>query len=230
MAKNKKHSKGEKNIEAVEGALSKTEQFIENNQNRIFWIVGVIVVIAAGYIGYTRFIMEPREQSARAEIYMAERYFEKDSLEKALYGDGMYLGFKDIISEYRFTKTANLARYYAGISYFRLGYYEDAIDHLKSYRKRDQILGALAYGAIGDAYVELGQKDNALRYYRRAYRHEPNKFTTPIFLFKAAQVNEYKEDYDKALELYKKIRDEYHDSREARDIEKYISRAKAKIN
>ncbi len=230
MAKHKDHSKGEKRVEAVEGALSKTEQFIERNQKLIFWVVGVIVVIAAAYIAYTRFVMEPREQSAGEEIYMAEKYFEKDSLEKALYGDGIHLGFLDIISEFRYTKTANLARYYAGISYLRLGEYEEAIDYLESYRARDQILGALAYGAIGDAYLELGKKDDAVRYYTRAYRHEPNIFTTPIFLFRAAQLYEYMGNYDEALRLYKQIKNEYSDSREARNIDRYIARTQARLD
>ncbi len=232
MAKSKKHTKkveaGEKNIEAVEGALSKTEQFIENNQNRIFWIVGIIVVIVAGYIGYTRFVLEPREQSAKAEIYMAEKYFEQDSLELALYGDGMHYGFLDIISEYRFTNTANLAKYYSGISYLRLGEYHEAIDYLESYRADDQILGAMAYGAIGDAYLKLDEKDNAIDYYTDAYNHEPNHLTTPIFLFKAAQLHEHSEQYEEALRLYKKIRDDYPDSDEANNIERYIARTQAK--
>ncbi len=230
MTKHKKHTKGEKNIEAVEGALSKTEQFIENNQNLIFWIVGAIVIIAAGYIGYTRFFIEPREQSAKSEIFMAENYFEKDSLELALYGDGIHLGFVDIIEDYSMTKTANLARYYAGISYFKLGEYNEAIEYLKDYRARDQILGAMSYGVIGDAYLELGDEDNALRYYTRAYRHEPNALTTPVFLFKAAQLNEYIGKYNEAIRLYKRIRDEYEGSEEARNIERYIARAEALVD
>lgn len=230
MTKHKKHTKGEKNIEAVEGALSKTEQFIENNQNLIFWIVGAIVIIAAGYIGYTRFFIEPREQSAKSEIFMAENYFEKDSLELALYGDGIHLGFVNIIEDYSMTKTANLARYYAGISYFKLGEYNEAIEYLKDYRARDQILGAMSYGVIGDAYLELGDEDNAIRYYTRAYRHEPNALTTPVFLFKAAQLNEYIGKYNEAVRLYKRIRDEYQDSEEARNIERYIARAEALVD
>ena len=230
MAKHKKHTKGEKNIEAVEGALSKTEQYIEKNQNLIFWVVGVIVVIAAVYIGYTRYVLEPREQMAKSEIFIAEQYFEKDSLTLALYGDGLNLGFLDIISEYRMTRTANLAKYYAGLSYLKLGNYDEAIDHLKSYRARDQILGAMALGAIGDAYLQLNKPNNALRYYTRAYRYQPNNFTTPIFLFKAAQLNEYKNNYSEALKLYKQIRDEYQDSQEARNIDRYIARAQQMID
>ncbi len=228
MAKEKKsEQQGEKNIVAVEEALSKSEQFIERNQNILIGVVTLIVLIIAGYIGYTRFVLEPREQEASAEIYMAEKYFEQDSLRLALEGDGAHLGFLDIISDYRMTKTANLARYYAGVSYLNLGEYDEAIDHLKSFRKRDKMLGAMAYGAIGDAYLELDDKRNAVRYYTRAADHEPNELTTPVFLMKAAMVYELKGDYSSALEQYKRVQKEYGNTTEGRDIERYIARAKS---
>lgn len=228
MAKKKTHKgQDEKGIVAVEEALSKSEQFIERNQNTIIWVVTVIVAIIAGYIGYTRFILDPREQEAGAEMFMAETYFNDQEYELALEGDGNYPGFLDIISDYRLTKSANLARYYAGLSLLKLGEYEEAIDHLRRFRGRDQILGAMAYGAIGDAFLELGDKGNASRYYRRAYRFKPNNFTTPLFLFKAGLLFELKEEYGEALRLYRRIASEYKDSAEGRDIERYIARAEA---
>lgn len=226
MKKNKKTEQGEKNIVAVEEALSKSEQFIERNQNLLIGTVALIVLIIGGYIGYTRFVLEPREQEARAEIFMAEQYFEKDSLRLALEGDGAYLGFLDIISDYRMTRTANLARYYAGVSYLNLGEYEEAIEHLKKFRRRDQLLGAMALGAIGDAYLALDDKTNAARYYSRAASHEPNRLTTPAFLMKAGAVYEMLGQHDKAMEAYKRIQTEFRDSNEARNIERYIERAR----
>lgn len=230
MVKNKKTTKGEKNVEAVEEALSKSERFIETNQNLILGIVAVIVLIVAGYIGYTRFVMEPREQNARAEIFMAEKYFEQDSLELALYGDGANYGFLDIIDNYRFTKTANLARYYAGISYLRLGDYERTIEYLKSFKPRDQILGSMSKGVTGDAYLELGEEQKALEYYTKAFNYEPDKLTAPVFLLKAAKLNEKTENYSEALNLYKKIQEDYPDSQEARNIEKHIGKMEVKAN
>jgi tetratricopeptide (TPR) repeat protein len=224
--KNKNKDASEKNIVAVEEALSKSEQFIERNQNILIGVVAAIVLIIAGYIGYTRFILEPREKEARAEMFMAERFFERDSLRIALEGDGANLGFLDIISEYRMTKTANLARYYAGISLLKMGEYEDAIKHLKRFRGRDQVVTTMAYGAIGDAYLQLGDNRNALKYYTRAFNHKPNDFTTPLFLFKAATVHELNQDHDKAVELYKRISDDYPNSNEGRNAERFIARAK----
>ncbi len=229
MSKNVKDQKADKNIIAVEKALSRSEQFIEKNQKLILIAVGVILLIVALFIGFTRFYLPAREKSARAEMFMAENYFEKDSLSLALKGDGLHLGFLDIISDFKYTKSANLARYYAGITHLHLGQYEDAIKHLVKFKKRDQMLGAMAYGAIGDAYVELENISKGLEYYEKAYKFKPNEFTTPIFLFKAGMLNEINGNLKKALELYQKIKDDYENSNEGRNIDRYIARVSARL-
>ena len=228
--KEKKKDQSEKNIVAVEEALSKSEQFIERNQNILIGSVAVIVLLIAGYIGYTRFVLEPREQEARAEMFTAEKYFEQDSLRLALEGDGIHLGFLDIISDYRMTSTANLARYYAGISLLNMGEYEEAIDHLKKFRRRDQMLGAMALGAIGDAYLALEDTRNAIRYYNRAVDYRPNELTTPAFLMKLGMVHEHEGNYNNALEAYKRIRNEYPNTTEGRNVERFIARVKTAQN
>ena len=228
--KEKKKDQSEKNIVAVEEALSKSEQFIERNQNILIGSVAVIVLLIAGYIGYTRFVLEPREQEARAEMFTAEKYFEQDSLRLALEGDGIHLGFLDIISDYRMTRTANLARYYAGISLLNMGEYEEAIDHLKKFRRRDQMLGAMALGAIGDAYLALEDTRNAIRYYNRAVDYRPNELTTPAFLMKLGMVHEHEGNYNNALEAYKRIRNEYPNTTEGRNVERFIARVKTAQN
>ncbi len=227
MAKRKKKKVDDKNIMAVEEALSKSEQFIEKNQNAIVYTIAIIVILIAGYIGYTRFILQPREKEGLSEMFMAEKYFEKEDYELALEGDGEYPGFLDIISDYRMTKASNLARYYAGISLIMLDEYEEGISQLDRFRKRDQILGAMAYGAMGDAYWDMGELDMAARYYRRAYRYKPNNLTTPVFLLKAGLLYEHKGNYQEALKRYERIQNEYPNTTEGRDIEKYIARAKA---
>jgi len=227
MKKNKTTDQGDKNIVAVEEALSKSEQFIERNQNMLIGAVVVVVLIIGAYIGYTRYILEPREEQARAEIFMAEKYFEQDSLQLALEGDGANLGFLDIISDYGMTQTANLARYYAGVSYLNLGEYENAIEHLKKFRKRDKLLGAMAYGAIGDAYLELDDLDNAASYYKRAAKHEPNELTSPAFFMKLGTVYELQGKHSEALEAYEAIKSDFQNTNEGRNIDRHISRVSA---
>ncbi len=231
MAKSKKTSKkqDDKNIKAVEEALSRSEQFIERNQNILIYTITLVVLIISGYIGYTRFILSPREKAAQEEMFMAQKYFERGDFELALEGEAedMTLGFLDIMEEFRRTTSANLSRYYAGISLIQLGELEEGIDYLKRFRTRDQILGSMKYGAIGDAYWELGELEKAARYYRRAYQYKPDKLTAPAYLLKAGLLFEHKGEYDEAIRLYERIRKEYTNSNEGREIEKYIARAKA---
>ena len=227
MAKKTNKKIDDKNIVAVEEALGRSEQFIEQNQNKIIWVVAVIVAIIAGYIGFTRFILAPREREAQAEMFMAEKYFEQDQYEMALEGDGTYPGFLDIISDYRMTRSANLARYYAGVTYLRQGEFTEAINMLKRFKPRDQIVGAMSFGAIGDAYLELEDMHQAARYYRKAYRYKPNDFTTPLFLFKAGLLFEEMGEFKDALLVYERIKKEYANSNEGRNIDRYIARARA---
>ncbi len=212
------------NLQEIESALTKTEQFIEDNQKIITYAIGVIVLVVLGYLGFNKFYMQPREKEAQSQMFMAEQYFEKDSFNLALNGDGNYLGFLDIIDDYGMTKSANLARYYAGISYLRSGQYEDAIDQLGSFSTDDLVLGPVAEGAKGDAYLELGQKDKALKQYQKAASMTTNEFTTPIYLLKAGNLLESEGDLNKALALYKEIKEKFAESAEGRNIDKYIAR------
>ena len=118
-----------------------------------------------------------------------------------------------------------LANYYAGISYLQLKDFDNAIDYLKDFNSDDIILSSLALGSIGDCYLELNDVDNALSYYKKAISNSDNSFTTAKYLMKEALVMENNSDFDKALKIYLNIQDNYKDSREAQNIEKYIYRA-----
>jgi len=225
----KQLDKTEERIVKVEEAFSKTEQFIEKNQKIILIVVGAIVIVVLGFFGFRRFYLAPKEKEAQSQMFMAEKYFEMDSINKALNGDGNYIGFLDIIDQYGMTKSANLAEYYAGICFLKKGEFEKAIEHLKEFSSKDAFVGPMAKMGIGDAYMELGKKDEAIEYYRKASSQQVNDLTTPLYLMRAAFVYEDQGKFDKAVELYEKIQKEHLKSTEARDIDKYIELAKAKM-
>jgi len=226
----KKIDNTEEKIHAVEEALSKSEKFIEKNQKILTIVIGSAVVIVLGIFAFQKLYIAPREKAAQGQIFMAQKYFEQDSLNKALNGDGQNLGFLDIIDEYSMTKASNLAKYYSGIIYLKQGKYQDAITYLEKFDSDDEFVGPMATGGIADAYMELGQKDKALEYYLKASGMQENDLTTPLYLMRAAYVNEDLGKYDKAVELYTKIQKEHPKSAEARDIDKYITEASAKVS
>lgn len=224
MAKKKQGKEG--GIENVESALTRTEQFIEDNQKIIIRVVTGILLVVVVFIGTKRFYLQPLQEEANGQMFVAEQYFETDSFSLALYGDGNYSGFLQIIDDYGITRAANLAKYYAGISFLRLGQYEDAIEYLKKFKSDDKMVAPVATGAIGDAYVELGELKEGLDYYIRAASQSENDFTSPMFLMKAGLLNETLENPNGALKLYEQIRRDYPDYARRNNIEKYITRSR----
>jgi len=221
----KKGNKTDDQFAQIEETLSKTEQYIENNQENLIRIVGAIVVVIALFIGYQKLYIAPMEKEAQVEMFMAELYFQKDSFNLAVNGRGEHLGFIDIADEYSGTKAGELANYYAGLSYLNSGNFESAIEYLEDFSSDDIILSSLAIGCIGDAYMELSDTDNALSYYEDASSYSDNEFTTPRYMIKQAMIHESNGDFEDALDLYKEIEENYKTSREGNGIEKYISRA-----
>jgi len=227
--KKKKDASAEEKFEGVENLLTRTERYIEENQKSLTFIVLAIIVVVFGYIGYRQLYVAPMEEEASSRMHMAERYFEADSFQLALYGDNANYGFLDIIDNYGVTQTANLAKYYAGISFLHLGEYEDAIAHLSRFHSRDEYLSAIAIGAMGDAYIELGETGEAASMYSKAANRRDNVFTSPLYFKKAGLAYEELGKYDKALEMFQTILDEYPESNEADDARKYVGRVKTRL-
>src|SRR5437762_9593323 len=103
----------------VQEVYGKAEHYIEQNQKSLSVIVGAIVLLIGGYFAWTKLYVAPMEIDAQKDMFVAEQYFEKDSIKKAINGDGNYFGFKYIVDEYGVTKAGNLARYYLGICYLK---------------------------------------------------------------------------------------------------------------
>ena len=88
------------------------------------------------------------------------------------------------------------------------------------------MLGSIAIGATGDAYIELGDNKKGIAKYLEAAEFADNSFNTPLFLMKAAEIYELEGNYNDALKLYQRIQNEYPESTEGQSIEKYIARVK----
>ncbi|MBT8287010.1 MAG: tetratricopeptide repeat protein [Flavobacteriaceae bacterium] len=218
-----------------EGA-SKTEEWVIRNQKYIFMVIGAVAVVVLGYLGYTKFIQEPKEVEAKNDMFLAQQYFdqavnstEKDSLfTLALNGSEGQFGMLDIISNHGSTKAGNMANYYAGMAYLNLKDYQNAIKYLSDFGSDDDALGPLAQGGIGDAFVQLNQPEDALDYYIKAAKLKTNNFTTPMFLMKAGIIAIQLEKNADALKYFKRIKEEFPNSTEAANVDLFIGQAESK--
>ena len=222
-------------LNTLDETASKSEQWIEKNSKPLFYSLVGIVVIFLAFLGYNKYIVEPNELEASNELAFPRKYFDEaatagsgiDSLlNLGLEGaDGKY-GFVDIASSYSGTDAGNLANYYAGASYLQMKQYDKAIEYLSKFDSDDEMLGPVALGAIGDAFSDINQPEDAIEYYEKAANKKENEFTTPLFLYKAGQTAMSLKQYSKAEKLFTQIKTKYSKSDQGKDIEKFINAAK----
>ena len=220
-------------FETLDTTANKTEEWVVKYQNFILGFIGVVAIGVLGYLGYKNFVVEPKAQEAVSELNQAQYYFElavnsieSDSLyRRALNGGEGKYGFLDIIENYKGTPAAKLATYSAGMAYLNLKEYENAIIYLDQFKADDILLSALAKGAIGDAFAQLGQIDDAYDYYIQASKVSENMYSTPKYLYKAAMLGAENGKIKQAISFLERIEKEYPKAEEA----KWVAVQKGKL-
>jgi len=221
MAK-EKFKKEDEQLENVNEALGSAGQWIEDHQNLLLGIVAGIVVVVLGFIGVRKYVIEPHALEASNENAKAVNYFLQNDWEKALNGDDAEcIGFLAIADEYAMYQEGELASLYAGICYYQLGQYEEAIEYLKKFSAGDMMIDPASHQMLGDAYVQLGELDKAVKAFDAAAK-SGNELIAPKSLKKAGLVYMQQGKKAEAKKCFEQIRDNYPQSMESQDIDKYI--------
>lgn len=230
MAKKRKKAQDQtdKFFEAEKRIELEARNFFDRNGKIITGITaGIFALIALGY-GYKQLVKIPKEIKAQDMMVQAQHYFEQDSFNLALNGDGVTYGFKEVINKYSGTNAGNGARLYAGISSLHLGEYENAISYLEKFKTDDNILNARKNGMIGDAKAELGDLNSAISYYSKAVQvDEHNIITAPFYLYKLAMAQNARDQTSKAVETLEKLVSQFPGEHEIFDAEKELARLQA---
>ena len=206
--------------DALENKLEDVGDFFQQNRNIVLGIVGGIVLLIAGFVGY-RAYQSSQDETAQVELFPSVYKLESDSLKQALTGDGRTPGLLAIADNYGSTSAGNLAEFYAGLSLLKQGKYDEAINHLKDFSSSDLLVQARAYALIGDAYMEKKSYEEAADSYKKAADYKPNKFFTPGYLMKLAVAYEQAKQNDKAITTYNDIIEKYAQSAEAVSAKRY---------
>ncbi|MHB1922958.1 MAG: tetratricopeptide repeat protein, partial [Chitinophagaceae bacterium] len=128
-----------------------------------------------------------------------------------------------VIQRYGNTQVGNLSKYCAGVCYVRLGQYQQGINLLKEFDADDQVIQAMDYGIMGDAYMELGKTQRGIAYYKKAAYYRDNALISPFYLKRAGMALEKVGKNQDAIDIFKQIKDKYPQSLEGRDIDKYLA-------
>lgn len=216
--------------------VEKARGFWEDYSKPVTYIGSAIILLIAGWTIYKYMFKIPKEEKANEIVFVTQKYFTEftnatDSSKaliaaKVLNGDGANPGALKIINNYSGTTAANLCEYYAGACYLHLGQFDKAIKFLKDFDADDATqIESRAYGMLGDASAELNKNDDALSYYKKAANvNEKDDFTSSEFLFRAALFAEATGKTKEAIDLFKKIKNNYPLSEKAADVDRYLAK------
>lgn len=217
----------------VEKTNNKEDFFLKFKKQIITGVV-VVLLVVAGAILYNVFVAGPREDKASTAIAKGEQYFNEEQFDKALNGDGAgYVGFVKIASDYSSTDAGNLANLYAGLSFYNLGKYTEAVTYLEKFStKGDAMVSPTATAALANAYAQTGNVDKAINTLKKAAdmadskAEDVNNSISPTFLLQAGKLLESQKKNDEALKIYQDIKKKYVNSSlvQSSEIDKYIER------
>lgn len=208
-----------------EKVVDSARDFWGKNNKVITYVLAGLVVVIGGYFAYKNFYKSPAEAKASEAIWKAEDYYRLDSFQLALNGDGVNTGFLKAISKYSGTKAGNLSKFYAGACYMQLGDFNNAIKHLKDFSTSQVEVKLRATGLLGDAYSELGKKQEAIDQYKKAGTlFDKDDVNSPEYLFRAAMLNQELGKNKDAIELLHTIKDKYPQSQRAFEVDKYLGK------
>lgn len=223
MAKKKEQfAKQDEQLQEVNEALTGAGKWIEDNSTVISICVAVVAVVIMAIIAINQFVIKPKALEASNENAKAVVYFMAGDFDKALAGDDAEcIGFEAIAEEYH-NQQGKLAALYAGICYFEKGEYEEAAKYLNKFDADDVNIDPAAHQLLGDAYVELGEYGKAAKAFEAAAK-SGNEMIAPMSLKKAGIVYLHEGEKAKALKAFKAIKENYPQSSEAQDIDKFIA-------
>ena len=213
---------------AVAEAVSKTEQFFQQNGKKVVLaVVAVVALAVAGYL-YKSLVIDANAEKASELIIEAQNRFgvETPDFALALNGDENGAGFLDVVEQYGSTASGNIAKHYAGICYLRLGDLENADKYLAMYKPVNklgaEVVKAQNLGLRGDIAVENGDYEAAVALYKKAVAASANIYTAPLYLYKQIVVYAALGNKAEAQKCFDTIQAKYPVSAELREAEKVL--------
>ena len=200
--------------------------FYEDNRTLVYGIGAAVVALALAVPGYMYYQQQQAEQ-ANERLGQILPVYEQGNFEQALNGTNEATGLIEISNQYGGTSAGNLAIFYTANALYQQGEDERALEFYQRFEKSNDFMGASALAAEASIYETRGEYDQAATHYEEAAAQYDNELTAPRYLLEAGQAYEEAGSYSAAVEAYQRVVNEYPDSDQVPDAERFLARARA---
>lgn len=195
-------------------------QLKENNRLRLTtYVLGSVIAILVVYFSYIQFVWNPGNEKSKDAYWVGLNHAVKDSVDLAI--DEL----EPVVKKHNGKDGGELAQFILARQYMAKGEFKKAIEELEDVDVEDTYISVYKLGLQGDCYSELKNYEEAIELYIEAAEKNENEKTSPEYLFKAGLVAEKLKDFEKATELYTRIKSNFLTFSNTKAIDKYIARA-----
>ena len=203
--------------DTVVTAYARALGYFENNRSVVFGAAAVILLIATLIVGLS-WNQGRQNEKALSEMAVAVQHFESGDFQAALDGDASFTGLVEIADRYGSTDSGNLANYYAGDAFFRVGDLDQALEYFEAFSKDANYLGASAFAGEASIHELKGDPAKAGDLFARAARVFESDITSPMFLESAARAYVAAGNTKKAIDAYESIQEDFPASSQAQNV------------
>jgi tetratricopeptide (TPR) repeat protein len=224
LSKRKKLTKKEIKQDKLVEFYYKSQQYIEENKNKVLIYVGAFALVVVAVIFFLNFRSSRNEEAGKLLSRVMDLYEQGAYLEAIEGKQGTNLvGLKKIVEDYGSTENGETAKIYLANAYAFLGQYDKALDYYKDYSGSNDIYKAAALAGQAGYYASKGEYEKAAKLFKKAANVSEINPSRPDYLLRAG-INFMKAGQkDEAKELFQIIKDDYKTSTAFAQVDRYFT-------
>jgi|WetSurMetagenome_2_1015567.scaffolds.fasta_scaffold94573_1 tetratricopeptide (TPR) repeat protein len=200
----------------------KSQEYYENNKNRVYIIATIVVAIVALIFFYFNYKTRNNE-TAGIEISKIKNVYSNGSFQQAINGDslGISRGLQYIVDNYGSSENGELAKVMLANSYYALRDFDKAEKYYKDYSGSNDIYKAASNAGIAAVYEAKNDYQNAAKYYMKASSQSKLVTNNDEYLFYAIKNYSLANDTENLKKTVKELKKEYPKSKYIQQLNRY---------
>lgn len=224
LKKQKKLSRKEIKEDKLVDLYYKSQNFFEENKNKVFLYAGALAVVVIAVILFLNYRSNQNEAAGTQLANVMDTYDAGAYLEAIEGKQGTnILGLKKIVQDYGSTENGETAKIYLANCYSNLGKPEEALKYYEDYSGSIDLYQAAALAGQASIFASKNDYAKAADLYLKASKVSKNNILDADYIFQAAINFIESGDKDQAKNLLQTIKDEYKTSAVNAQVDRYLS-------